>query len=383
MKVAFFVADNREPTRDYASPVPWFGTAPEALLEGFKEMADLEVHVVSCTQQPMRSPAKLADNIWFHSLHVPKLGWMRTGYQGCIRAHRRKVAEIKPDLVHGQGTERDSSISAVCSAYPSVVTIHGNMAELARLFKAPIGSFGWLTARLENFTLKRTLGVLCNSEYTERLVRPRARRTWRVPNPIRGAFFTQSKPPAMPGKCILMNVGVIQERKRTLELLEMAGHLHKQGLDFEIQFVGKGDPDAPYVRSFMQKVKQAEAAGYARYLGSKSTDELIECFDAAHGLVHFPVEEAFGLVVAEALARELKFFGANVGGIKDICGGIPSAQLFEPGDWEGLATAMATWIKQGHPLAPEAVESIRERYHPRSIALRHMEIYREVLRGLR
>src|SRR5258708_1037988 len=105
MKIAFFTTDNREHTRDYANPVPWFGTAPEAVLEGFKVLPDLEVHVVSCTQRSMPSPKKLADNIWFHSLLVPKLGWLRTGYQGCIRAHRRKMAELKPDIIHGQGTE--------------------------------------------------------------------------------------------------------------------------------------------------------------------------------------------------------------------------------------------------------------------------------------
>jgi len=74
------------------------------------------------------------------------------------RAVRRKLKEIQPDLVHGQGTELDCAVSAVFSGFPNVVTIHGNMAELARQFRARVGSFYWLTARLENFTLKRTAG---------------------------------------------------------------------------------------------------------------------------------------------------------------------------------------------------------------------------------
>ena len=40
-----------------------------------------------------------------------------------------------------------------------------------------------------------------------------------------------------------------------------------------------------------------------------------ECFDAASGMVHFPTEEAFGSVVAEGFARNLKLFGARTGGI--------------------------------------------------------------------
>src|SRR5215469_2650163 len=101
MKIAIFTTDNREPFKDYANPVPYFGTAPEALLQGFAQLPHVEVHVVTCARAPMQSPEKLADNIFFHSLLVPKIGWMRTAYQGCIRATRKKLREIRPDIVHG------------------------------------------------------------------------------------------------------------------------------------------------------------------------------------------------------------------------------------------------------------------------------------------
>src|SRR3954447_17740222 len=103
MKLALISTDNREHYKDYKAPAPYFGTAPEALLQGFAALPELEVHVLSCTQKAMKSPAKLADNIWFHSLYVPKHGWLRTSYQGCIRTVRRKLKTIKPDIVHAQG----------------------------------------------------------------------------------------------------------------------------------------------------------------------------------------------------------------------------------------------------------------------------------------
>jgi glycosyltransferase involved in cell wall biosynthesis len=105
---------------------------------------------------------------------------------------------------------------------------------------------------------------------------------------------------------------------------------------------------------------------------------LITCFDHAAAVVHFPSEEAFGLVVAEALARGLKFFGSRLGGILDIAEGTPGAELFEGGDWNGLQAAIGRWIKQGFP-RPGPASVIRERYHPQVIARRHVEIYREVL----
>ena len=196
MRIALLTSDNRDVHRDYRGDVPHFGAAPTALLEGFARISSAEIHVISCTRQPMRSPTKLGNNIYFHSLHVPRLGWMRTLYQGCISSTRRKLWEICPDIVHGQGTELDCAISAVKSGYPSVITIHGNMGAIARKFKARIGSFHWLAAMLENWTLPQARGVFCNSQYTESLVRPRNPRTWTVPNALRSSFFfSYSSPP--------------------------------------------------------------------------------------------------------------------------------------------------------------------------------------------
>jgi len=379
MKIALLTTDNREHYKDYENREPFFGTAPEALLQGFAQLPELEVHVVSCARAIMHSPKQVAANVFFHSLHVPKIGWMRSGYQGCIRAVRTKLKALQPDIVHGQGTEQDCAISAIFSGFPNVVTIHGNMAELARLFPQRIGSFGWLAARLENFTLKRTAGVFCNSAYTEQLVKPRTPRTWRVPNPIREQFFVPPARPTPSGKCRLLNVGVVCQRKRQIELLDVARALREQGLDFEFQFIGTANPMDPYAAAFLEKIRPMEKEGFAHYVGLKKTRELIEAFDAASALVHFPLEEAFGLVAAEGLARSLKFFGARLGGLIDIADGVPETELFAADDWRGLTLAIASWIRRGFPRAPGATQSMRARYHPSTIARRHVEIYQEVL----
>ena len=141
MRIALLTTDNREDRKDYGHPVPYFGSAPEALLEGFARCPELEVHVVCCAQARMTSPSRLAPNIFFHSLHVPKIGWMRTAYQGCVRAVRRKLKAIRPDIVHGQGTELDCALDAVFSGFPNVLTIHGNMRLIAEVNQAKPFSF--------------------------------------------------------------------------------------------------------------------------------------------------------------------------------------------------------------------------------------------------
>jgi glycosyltransferase involved in cell wall biosynthesis len=380
LKIAFLTTDNREHHRRYDLAQPYFGTAPEALLQGFAETPDLEVHVVSCTQRPMKSPEKLADNIWFHGLVVPKIGWLRTGYQGCVRATRKFLRGLRPDIVHGQGTERDCGISAVFSAFPNVITLHGIMGEQEKLLKAKPGSFYWLAARLEKFTLPRTLGVFCNSAYTESIVQPFNRQTWRVPNSLRREFFEIPRPDGTSAsKPILLNIGAVGVRKRQLDLLELAEQLHRSGQAFELQFIGAADDRDKYGAAFLGRIEAAEHDGFARYLGVNSVSELIALLDRASALIHVPSEEAFGLVVAEALARNLKFFGTMVGGVPDITQGVEGAELFPLNDERSLRVAVANWLKEGCSRPCSAALEMRIRYHPEVIAQRHIEIYRDVL----
>jgi glycosyltransferase involved in cell wall biosynthesis len=380
LKIAFLTTDNREHHRRYDLAEPYFGTAPKALLQGFAEIPGLEVHVVSCTQRPLTSPEKLADNIWFQSLLVPKIGWLRTGYQGCIRATRKFLRKLQPDLVHGQGTERDCAISAVFSGFPNVITLHGIMQEQARLLGARPATFYWMAKQLERFTVPRTLGVFCNSAYTESIVQPLARRTWRVPNALRREFFETPLPAATSArKPILLNVGVVGLRKRQLDLLELAEQLHREGHAFELQFIGTAHARDKYGAAFLGRIKAAERDGFARYVGTKSLHDLIATFDAASALVHVPSEEAFGLAVAEALARNLKVFATNLGGIRDIASGIDGADLFELDDRQSLVSAIADWLRHRCPQPRTAAAEMRARYHPEVIARQHLDIYQEVL----
>lgn len=379
MKVAMILTDEREEFHQYEKPVPFFGPAPTALLEGLRNQPEIELHIVSCTKKSMSSPPKLADNIWFHLLHVKQSGWLRSGYSGCVLAIRRKLRDIRPEVVHGQGTERYCSLAAAFSGFPNIITIHGNMRPIAKITSAKIFSYLWSSAKLEAFVLPRTNGVVCNSAYTESIVRPLARQTWRVPNALRQQFLelpVSTSPPS--GSPILLNIGTISPYKRQLDLLALAEKLHQEGLSFQLQFIGAADRSNEYGAAFLERVAVAERDGFARYLGAKSLSELIACLDTASALIHAPSEEAFGLVVAEALSRNLKFFGTTVGGIPEIARGVEGVELFPPDDERSLRVAVARWLREGCPRPLSAALEMRTRYNPKTIAERHVEIYRKL-----
>jgi glycosyltransferase involved in cell wall biosynthesis len=221
--------------------------------------------------------------------------------------------------------------------------------------------------------------VFCNSRYTEDLVRPRTRRTWRVPNAVRLAFFERPLPKQTRRRCVLLNIGAIASYKRQLELLEQTEALHASGLSFEMVFAGRAEPGDPYGARFLAKIRVAEERGYARFVGLRSLDELIGQYDTAAALVHVSALESFGLVVAEALSREISFFGLHVGGVPDIAEGVPGAELFADRDWNSLRSGLATWIRNGFVTPEGGAAVMRARYHPEVVARRHLEIYHEVL----
>jgi glycosyltransferase involved in cell wall biosynthesis len=175
---------------------------------------------------------------------------------------------------------------------------------------------------------------------------------------------------------VILNIGVADARKRQREILAAARRLYERGLKFELNFIGHV-PDTEYGRSFSGEL--ATATAFARHRGLLGTAQLIAAVDVADAVIHFPTEEAFGLAVAEALARNLKFFGAATGGIVDIAAGVEDAELFATDDFTGLEKALAGWINAGSRHPENASELMARRYHPEVVARRHLEIYREVL----
>lgn len=381
LRVALVSPDNRDEHRRFSIPgeQPSFGQSPDALVEGFRELPDLiELHIISCSHEPLPSPAKLADNIFFHSLVVPSWGW-RSLYVGCVLAIRRCLQSIGPDLVHGHGTERYAALAAAFSGYPNVVTIRGNMRTVARKLDASWNSFHAWTARLEALALRKTNGVICNSSYTKEQVEHDAKNAWIIPNALRSCFFGPSHSARMSGGTPrLLNIGNVVSYKRQLELLSWAEELHQTGLRFTLDFIGTLR-DEPYANEFLQAIAKAEPFGYARFLGQRNGDALIQELDTADALIHVPTEESFGLVAAEALARNLKLFASRTGGLVDIAAGVEGAELFDANDWDGLSATVTQWCNAGAPHPQEAARTMQNRYEPRVIAEANLMAYRSLL----
>lgn len=379
MKIALITTDNREQFGHRDLERPFFGTAPDGLLEGFQDLGEeVEVHVISCAKSPMHSPERLAGNIWFHQPIVPLIGWGRTGFAGCALAVRRLLKDLKPDIVHGQGTERDCAMDAVLSGFPNVLTIHGNMRVHAKRPEQKGRHYYKLAAALEWFCLKRTDGVVAISSYTRDLVAGLAKKSWLLPNAADPRFFRiQSNPPPIPR---ILFVGSLDERKNPLGLLQACESMLRQG-KCTLALAGNFHAASPYGRKVMDLV---ESLPQVSLLGLLDRDRLAAEFAASSFLVLPTFEDNCPMVVLEAMAAGLPVAASSVGGVPDLVDHERDGLLFDPHDPATITSAIDRLLADAplrEAMGTRARQKAIERFHPRHIAEKHLEIYREVLDG--
>jgi glycosyltransferase involved in cell wall biosynthesis len=380
MRVAVITTDNRDQLKAYGAVTPWFGPAPEALLRGFALLPEVEIHVVVCARAPMQSPEKVAPNIFFHCLLVPKIGWIRTLFQGCVRAVRKQLQEIQPAIVHGQGTEGHYALSAVFSGFPNVVTIHGNMRRIAAMEKCRPFSYFWLAARLERFALPRTQGVVCLTHHTRQQVAGLARQTWVVPNAVEASFFEiQARPltGAPPRILCVARVCALKNQNAFIRALDPVAERRK----FELRFCGAVSEAEPYGREFLDLVK---ARPWCVNHGLTGREELQGLLRHASALALPTLEDNCPMVVLEAMAAGVPVVAARVGGVPDLIEEGQTGFFCDPRDAASMAAAVEKVLANpsgAAEVARQAHQRARERFHPQAIARRHIEIYEQVLGG--
>lgn len=377
MRIVILTTDNREPHKDYLNPAPHFGTAPAALLQGLAMIPEIEVHVVSCIRRPVQSPGKIAPNIFFHSLVVPQIGWMKTLFQGCIRASRQKIRELRPDIVHGQGTEADCSLSAVFSGFPNILTLHGNLRLIAKLNRERPFSYMWLAARLEGLVLRRTNGVVCITNHTRSLVENLAPRTWVLPNAVDKSFFEVLAAPDASAPPVGLCVGTICALKNQNDFIRALDPLAK-ATRFKISFAGAPTRDA-YGAEFHRLIGERS---WCEHLGFINREQLRARLATASFVVLPTREDNCPMVVLEAMAAGVPALASNVGGVPDLIKPGKTGLLCDPDRPESFREGVAKLLgdrRWAQELAAAAKAEAFRRFHPQVIAREHLKIYGQVL----
>lgn len=254
------------------------------------------------------------------------------------------------------------------------------MRLIAKIVKPALFSYDWLAARLEGFTIPRSDGVVCITHYTQQAVTDLARRTWVVPNAVDASFFEVNARPAMDLPPRVLCVGLVCKRKHQNALIRALDPLAAR-CKFELRFCGGANESDPYGAEFFGLVK---ARPWCVYHGLAGREELKNLLGQATLLVLPSLEDNCPMVVLEAMAAGVPVVASKVGGLPDLIEEGRTGFFCDPLEAASLAGAIGKVLANrsaAAELGGQAKRRARERFHPKVIAQRHLDVYQEVLGG--
>jgi len=331
MRIVNLVVDAKEVAFENVDfltmPSPVVHPAVQALFDAFAQRTDHEYIVAygKCTaaQVEIRKEGSVT------YMAIPAAGISLPGIRGYLARFRglRNFLQhdLKPDLVHAQGTERESGMVAAHSGFPSLITLHGNFRELRAVYRPKPWNYYWINAHLETHVLRRIGGIICISRYVEQITRSFRKPQFLIPNPVRPEFLSAER--AMPGGVPrhICCMGALDERKRPDFILKACIPLWKRGRDFVLHIYGR--PGGAYADWLMNEAEPWVKQGKVIFEGF--TPDPLHAILNSDVMVSASVEESFGMNVLEAMAAGRSVVAPRVGGITDIVEDHVSGLLFD------------------------------------------------------
>ena len=172
--------------------------------------------------------------------------------------------------------------------------------------------------------------------------------------------------------CIqLLFVGRLRDEKGILVILKALDLLlnepnEQASMKHRLHLNIFGTGDKTYINELQTFLQEKHLTEVVTFHGKVPQDELIRHYDSSDiTLVPSLWQEPFGLVIAEAMARELPVIASNVGGPAEILTHEVNGLLIEPGDERALTAAITQLIEQPEKrarLAQAARITVQERF---------------------
>jgi glycosyltransferase involved in cell wall biosynthesis len=232
---------------------------------------------------------------------------------------------------------------------------------------------------------RRTTRLVCVSEAVRAMVLSlgvRADKTRVLPNAIDASFFGPPPLPAPevqgPGPHIGLFAQIVPWKGHHV-FLQAAAQLVDRLPDAHFYIIGtlSHPDDQPYLDVLTEMVRRPPLAGRVTLTGFQpDVKGWMAAMDAvAHASI---APEAFGLVIAEAMALGKPVVATTVGGPTEIIENGVTGRLGPPNDPAALADALVQVLGDG-PMMERAGASARARFTPETFGDNLMALYRDVL----
>ncbi len=387
MKIAILVVDANEVAFENVGrlglPSPVVHPAVQALFDALARRNDHDYFVLYGRNEAREAKTRRDGSLTYIGVPSPKLHLpgLSKGYWGRFRALRSFLRDLQPDIVHAQGTERESGMVVVHCGRPGVITLHGNFRELKKVYRSKPGSYIWLNAHLETHVLKRVHGIFCISRYVREITRSFGKPQFLIPNPVRPEFLSAPRPARDETLRHVCCMGTLDERKRPQFILEACIPLWKRGLEFTLHIYGRAEGSYyETMRRLADEWMQQERVVFEGF-----TPDPLDALLHSDVMVSASVEESFGMNVLEAMAAGTPVVAPRVGGILDIVEEEKSGLLFDA-NRIGECTEQICRLLEDNSLWEKISRAGRERsarlFSPQVVAAETVKAYEAVLQSI-
>lgn len=292
----------------------------------------------------------------------------------------RKINELKPDLVHFQGTHPLYSFAAVVlkRKYPTFLTVHGIMAVEMDFHREKKFFLRWSSKFLERITLSHLDNIIVVAPQIEAIVKTFTKsRTFMIPNGI--DLDAIHNIPALtnnPKKHYIIYMGVLIPRKGVYTLLESFSLVKNQIEDINLFIAGSGEAEDELKKT----VKRLDLQNDVKFLGFVKGAKKYSYLKSSEIVILPSLWESLPITVLEGMGCGKPIIASDVGGIPYLVEDGFNGFLIKPGDVEDLADKIILLLKN-RPIAEEmGVKSglKAKNFDWTIIADKTLEVYQEV-----
>ena len=346
----------------------WLVDLPEA----FSKIQALEMHWITLSDQVEKEMTFSADGALFHVLPTSKHGRASSFFVCDRRRIKECINKVRPDVVHGWGTEDVYALAAVTSGYPHLISMQGILSAL--ILKSWMHPREYFQALLEIWCLRKAQLVTTESKWGAAMVQRRrgSQPIEIVEYGVRNNFFSVKWSPEKDRPCAIF-IGSIVARKGIEDLVEAFRNLKKEG--YRLKVIGRA-------KTKYLSILQKRADGAVDWLGEQSAEVVQSEMSSAWCLALPTRADTSPNVVKEARVIGLPVITTRNGGqasyVKDgedgyfvECGGIKDLV-------EKLRIVLGS-LATAEKLGKLGRQKYREIFHPKQTASRFCAIYQQVL----
>lgn len=222
---------------------------------------------------------------------------------------------------------------------------------------------------------------IANSQYTYNCIKKNypQKKVTIIPNPIKKDFILGKKNKKISTDTTFISVAQFIEPRKNIKTLLQAFQLFRQRKsNSRLLLVGQDFiPDNKYIKQWEKEnlLDNVELCGWVDH------NKLIEYLDQATALVHPSLEETFGNIFLESIARCIPVIGGKFSGaVPDVLGHGKYGYLCDITNVKDLHDAMCKVndIENTNKIVSEATLYIKENFQSDVIALKHVKIYKSL-----